>query len=312
MRLAALTVLACPVCEQKLHPLQPSSVEIVEGTLVCATGAHRFLIRNGIPELVRPERIASVEAFATSLSLAWIRDGWGSTEEEYLMKIPARDVTHRRSAEWKVKERSEQALLFLVDSLKPRRVVDLGSGVGWLARDLAIRGLEVFALDASMNDHVGLLASNVYIRRGAYFERVCGEIDRPPFLDDSVDMVVCNASLHYAPSLDTALREIARMLRADGTCVIMNSPVHRDERSARKAEKSFRTHLRAMGASDRVVESFHHFTRSALDESVRKFVGPVTEIAYESGVGFRLTRLLKGILLRMELASFPILYARRR
>jgi len=311
MRLAALTVLACPVCKQELHPVLPPSPEIAVGTLVCATGAHRFLIRSGIPELVRPERIASVEAFATSLSLAWTRDGWGSTDEEYLMKIPARDVTHRRSAEWKVKERSEHALLFLVDSLKPRRVVDLGSGVGWLARDMATRGLEVFALDASMNEQVGLLAANVYIRRGTYFERVRGEMDEPPFLDHSVDLVVCNASLHYAPSIDIVLREIARMLRTNGTCVIMNSPVHRDERSARRAEESFRNHLSALGATDRVVQSYHHFTRSALDEMVGKFVGPLAEIAYEPGVGFRLTRRLKGILLGMELASFPILYARR-
>lgn len=290
----------------------PSSRDIVEGTLVCASGAHRFMIRNGIPELIRPERMASVEAFATSLSLAWTQDGWGSTDEEYLMKIPAHDVTHRRRVEWKVKDRTEQAFLLLVDSLKCRRVVDLGSGVGWLARDMATRGLEVFALDASMNEQVGLLAANAYIRRGTYFERVRGEMEDLPFLDHSVDLVVCNASLHYAPSIDVVLREIARMLRANGTCVIMNSPVHRDERSARKAEESFRKHLCTLGATDRVVQSYHHFARSALDEIVGKFVGPLTEITYEPGMRFRLTRRLKGILLGMELASFPILYARRR
>ncbi len=278
---------------------------------MCATGAHKFPVRNGIPELVRPERVGSVEAFAMSLSLAWTQDGWGSTEEEYLMEIPGRDVTHRRSAEWKVKARSEQALLLLMDSLKPRRVVDLGAGVGWLARDLAMSGLEVFALDASMNERVGLLASSVYIRRGRYFERVRGEMDSLPFLDHSIDLVVCNASLHYVPSIDLVLREIARVLRADGTFVMMNSPVHRDDQSALRAEEFFRTHLRALGASDGVVQSYHHFRRGALDESVEKFVGPVTEIAYEPGMRFRMARRLKGILLRMELASFPILYARR-
>ena len=311
MHRRALEVLACPECALPFTEISSSSETLEAGTLRCRYG-HEFEIASGIPLLVQESDLPRVRAYANSYAPTWAKDGWGCPDPDYLMNLPYRDVTRRRAAEWRVKARSMEAVFRVLDPRTCRRVVDLGSGVGWLSHRLATRGHEVYAVDAVLDETVGLGAAGAYLQAGPPFERVWGELHRPPFRSSIVDAVVCNASLHYARDLSIALREIARILRPGGLVAILNSPVHINRASAARAESDFRAHLRNLGATEGVVSTYHHFTRSQLESDVRAAIGTVHEIRFDSGRWFRWSRRLKGLALRMELASFPILTVTKR
>jgi ubiquinone/menaquinone biosynthesis C-methylase UbiE len=48
---------------------------------------------------------------------------------------------------------------------------------------------------------------------------VAGDIEHLPFATGAFDRVVCLNALHHVPSVDAALREISRVLRATGMAV---------------------------------------------------------------------------------------------
>lgn len=46
-----------------------------------------------------------------------------------------------------------------------------------------------------------------------------------PFMDESLDLVIVSATLHHAPDLEKALKEVARVLRRGGRAIVVNEPV---------------------------------------------------------------------------------------
>src|SRR2546426_2815064 len=312
MRLASLAILACPECLGALSLPGVNSNSWPTSELECVDEKLRFPVIDGIPQLVRPERANAVQAMAENYSRVWQKDGWGSTSPLYLLNLPDRDTTGRQSGKWTVKARSMEALFDLFRALPPRRDLDLGCGVGWLTNRLARRGYAAFAVDIVQDNALGLRAANVYLRAGSVFERVWGELERPPFQAGTFDAVICNASLHYAPSLELTLAGVNRVLRPGGVFVVMNSPVHNEAQSAERAERSFRSQLSRLGASEYLVSGYHHFVQSRLEAALAATIGPPRNQRFDPGRGFRLSRRAKGILLGMELASFPIIWAQKR
>ena len=309
MKPQALQVLSCPNC---LGPVEavysgPGTAEIT--ALRCLREDLQFQVLDGIPMLVRADRIASVEAFVGSFSAAWEKDGWGCPDDSYLLDLPYRDSTHRRASEWRVKARSMEALLRILEIVQSSRVVDLGSGNGWLAHRLALLGREVYAVDILRDNRLGLAAAKVFLRAGPHFERIWGELERPPFRDESMDVVICNASLHYATNLEQVIWEVARVLRPSGVFIVLNSPVHNDRRSATQAQTEFRTRLERLGATPDVVTRYHHFARSELEAAISTSFNNVVAAPFNPGTLFRWTRMLKGIATGIEFASFPVLCA---
>ncbi len=312
MRQESLPVLACPRCLGPLSSPRAGSNSWSVAEVECTDEKLRFPVIDGIPQLVSPERADAVRAIAEAYSRVWQRDGWGCSAPSYLLNLPDRDITGRQSVKWRVKARSMDALFELFRTLAPRRVLDLGCGVGWLTNRLARRGYEAFAVDIVQDSALGLRAADVYLRAGSVFERVWGELERPPFLDGTFDAIICNASLHYAASLEVALAEVNRVLRPDGVFVVMNSPVHNEALSAERAERSFRRRLSLLGASEYLVSRYHHLVRSRLEAALAAAIGPPRHQSFDPGRGFRLNRRAKGVLLGMELASFPIIWAQKR
>ncbi|HLE54332.1 MAG TPA: methyltransferase domain-containing protein [Thermoplasmata archaeon] len=310
MRRYALEVLACPRCHGSLACADPAQ-EVTDGVLECLPEGVSFAIEAGVPHLVRPERAEAVASLGQRYSRVWRQDGWGAAGPAYLLALPYQDLSGRAVSRWRIKARSLDALLSLLGELGPKRVLDLGSGVGWLAYHLSGRGYDAYAVDAVLDDVLGLAASATYIQTGAHFERIWGELENPPFQDATFDAVVCNASLHYGAWHDT-LSSIARVLRPGGSLIVLNSPVHRDSRSAIRAASDFQSRLRGLGADEDLAGAYHHFTRQELEAAVSAHFGPVREWPFNPGLGFRWSRRLKGLLLHMEFASFPILYAQKR
>ena len=109
---------------------------------------------------------------------------------------------------------------------RPLRVLDAGAGNGWLCNRIAGMGHEAVALDVRTDDVDGLGAA-----RGceSAFARVAAAFEALPVRDGTFDMVVFNAALHYAQSLDAVLAEAVRAVAAGGRIVVLDSPFYTHE-----------------------------------------------------------------------------------
>jgi malonyl-CoA O-methyltransferase len=100
--------------------------------------------------------------------------------------------------------------------LAPRRILDAGSGAG---RDIdALRrryaGAQVVALDSAPE----VLPRKSLVEKifGGKAIAACGDIEQLPFAPESFELVWSNMALHWVVDPLAALREIERVLSADG------------------------------------------------------------------------------------------------
>ncbi|HKJ09848.1 MAG TPA: methyltransferase domain-containing protein, partial [Gammaproteobacteria bacterium] len=99
--------------------------------------------------------------------------------------------------------------------MKPERIADLGAGTGVATAELArrYRGARVVAVDIA--EPMLQLAR----RRAPWLGRpgyVCGDVERLPLRDGSVDMVFSNLCIQWSNDLDRTLGEFRRVLRPGG------------------------------------------------------------------------------------------------
>lgn len=155
-------------------------------------------------------------------------------DERAMLELPY--LAHGSAAlvrQWSVRARTFDA--FVAQVLRPamrrlRRPVDLldlGAGNGWLSYRAAQLGCRAIALDVRDDRVDGLGAGSCYRRSGTPFESVAASFGALPIADACVDLVVFNASLHYAIDLAAVLRESRRVLRPGGTLAVLDSPFYR-------------------------------------------------------------------------------------
>ncbi len=123
----------------------------------------------------------------------------------------------------------------IIDALAERtaldehsRVVDVGTGTGFVAAGLAGRVACVVGVDNSpammavARDNLDALgADNVTLLDGA--------VDALPLADDSVDIAVANMVLHHAPNPASMIAEMARVVRPGGRIGITDEIAHHYE-----------------------------------------------------------------------------------
>lgn len=105
--------------------------------------------------------------------------------------------------------------LEVASRLGPGRVLDVGCGVGFGASLLEAESREVFALDYDAG--AALMAST---RKSAELIAMCGDGARIPMRDASVDWVCSSHIIEHFTRPELHVREIARVLRPDGTAFI--------------------------------------------------------------------------------------------
>jgi ubiquinone/menaquinone biosynthesis C-methylase UbiE len=102
------------------------------------------------------------------------------------------------------------------------RVLEIGPGTGYYTLDLAEwvgadGAIEIFDLQQEMLDHTVRRARE----RGLWnVNPTQGDAQELPYEDDSFDAVVLVTVLGEIPDQDTALREIARVLRPGGRLIV--------------------------------------------------------------------------------------------
>ena len=113
---------------------------------------------------------------------------------------------------------------------RPLRVLDLGAGNGWLSWRAALDGHQAVALDVR-DDHVdGLGAAAAYLESAhGRFYRVIASFESLPIAGGGFDLVVFNASLHYALDLAATLSEARRVTHVGGRIVVLDSAFYARE-----------------------------------------------------------------------------------
>ncbi len=109
-----------------------------------------------------------------------------------------------------------ELLMELLELPAGAAVADIGAGTGNYSKELAKRGLKVYALEPS-----GAMLANRAETKGLTWHK--GFAEEIPFGDGSMDGAVCTLSTHHFASIKKAINEIHRILKPGGRWVIFTA-----------------------------------------------------------------------------------------
>lgn len=217
-----LDLLGCPYCQGAL------AIEEA-GRLSCSTCSIVYPSPGGTPLLARKEDAERLSTFGQDYARAREAEGWRSHRPHEALSLPYSCPEGYHPLYWQVRRESYEALLRELMTWARAQggtsAADLGAGTGWLSYRLALSGHRVLMVEASEDPVFGLGAAEVYRREGVSLLAVLGNLEHPPLRAASVEILVYNASLHYAGDLDATLRRGAKCLAREGHLVVMDSPV---------------------------------------------------------------------------------------
>lgn len=110
---------------------------------------------------------------------------------------------------------TNDAIVAAIRRLQPTRVLDVGCGEGWLARELAASDIRVHGFDV-----VSELVAAAQLAGGGTFETLSYEAFAAGAPVDPVELAVCNFSLLGDAATRGVIRRLARLLPRRGTLLI--------------------------------------------------------------------------------------------
>ncbi len=233
--------LACPLCEGEL-------AFSADGAF-CPADSLSFGCEAGIWRFLPPERTAALAQFRQEYEAVRRSEGRGSDDAAFYRALPFVEAKNQQISQIAQIEKQEsaksaqslikngwleraQSFKVLVEQVlrplearwqRPLKILDLGAGNGWLSNRLAARGHALAAVDLGVNDWDGLGARRHY---ETAFLCLQAEFDHLPLDDDQADLIIFNASIHYAVNYKATLREALRVLHPGGQVVVIDTAVY--------------------------------------------------------------------------------------
>ncbi len=235
----------------------------------CSSCSLEMRKEEGIFCALPPERKAHYAKFIADYEYIRAAEGRGNENEEFYLKLPYQDFTGKNSKQWHIRSRSYD---YLVRKLLKRpnvcgtKILDLGAGNGWMSYRLKLAGYQPVAVDILTNNRDGLGATKHYQNCiPELFPRFQAELARLPFQDSQFDVIVFNASFHYAESYESSLREAFRCVKTQGRVIICDTPWYsKDESGMQMVAQRQRNFMKHYGTASNSIISCEYLTDERL------------------------------------------------
>lgn len=200
---------ACPECRGQLVSLSLSCKR-------CSKCSQEYVCQKGIWRFLSPDRAQYFRRFVEDYEAIRKAEGRGSSDAAYYRALPFEDLTLEHSASWRIRAASYRVLVrevigeVIVRYSDNARILDLGAGNCWLSNQLSAKGLDVAAVDLSIDARDGLGA---HIHYDESFVPVQADFNALPFYAGQFQLAIFNASFHYAVDPEWVLNEVKRVLQ---------------------------------------------------------------------------------------------------
>lgn len=138
-----------------------------------------------------------------------LTDSWNANALAWTTVVQSRQIESRRVA-------TDAAILAAITAYQPKRVLDVGCGEGWLARELAYLGIEVTGVDGSAALIAEAQRNSTAAFRVLSYDEIVAD---PARLEGPFDLIVCNFSL-LSEELNLLLTSLHQALSENGALII--------------------------------------------------------------------------------------------
>src|ERR1700761_8770685 len=269
----ALLGLRCPRCRRDMEYAGE------ECNAVCDHCGSTLTSERGVWKALLPERESYFYSFVEDYEFIRSREGRGSSNADYYLALPYRDLSGHNESQWAIRARTfaylqNRILPHIAEKKNARlRILDLGAGNCWMSYRLACQAHSPVAVDLVTNPQDGLEAGAHYASHlPALFPRFQAELDNLPFSDHQFDVAIFNASFHYSENYETTLAEAIRCLRPGGTVVVADTAWYRDEKDGeRMLAERYAAFIDRFGFPSDEICSQEYLTDGRLDRLAKRF-----------------------------------------
>ena len=161
---------------------------------------------------------------------------------------------HFLQNEWKLREESSARFVNHIKKKGFLTILEIGCGNGWFSHLLAnVNKNRVIGQD--INQFELEQAARCFGDENLSFIN-CTDFNSLP--NNSFDLIVFNASIHYFPTPNDLFQELAGKLTSKGEIHVMDSPIYKTNMSAESANKRTQEYYTAKGVPGLSSFYFHH------------------------------------------------------
>jgi ubiquinone/menaquinone biosynthesis C-methylase UbiE len=203
-------------------------------------------------------------------------------DDQVVKKLPLIAQTHPLAREWAIRKRSTDRLISFLRSKKPKTILEIGCGNGWLINYLHDK-LHVDCCGVDVNETELKQAATVFGKHDT-LSFLYADIHSGLLKDMRVDVIVLASVIQYFTDATALLSKLQKMLTPEGQIHILDSPFYDDDdvsMAKQRSEKYFteagqqamRFHYyhHSWKALDAFKISFAHNPASGINRLLRKF-----------------------------------------
>src|SRR5262245_14886468 len=176
--------------------------------------------------------------------------------DEIVKELPAISADHPLAWEWHARAASSHRLSTYLDQLdRPKVILELGCGNGWLANRMA-GNVRTFVVGLDRGN-VELFQAWWLVAHRRQLSWIYGDIFCGPFADGSFDVVVIASAIQYFPDVPRLIQAMVPILRERGEIHILDSPLYAEADVAGARERSKR-YYEQLGFPEMAAHYYHH------------------------------------------------------